>query len=161
MDFKIGQKAVQKLTDRIPTRYDDITKEIAQDKMRALLEEYEKYVTPPEKEVTYLVIVDRDGKEISREKKNETITKEATTEIIERGTNDSASTTFGMLWIICLIIAFYQAFKHKDGNLLLNKIQKQKNGTKVVLYILYVFTVIPAFIDVVKIIINKIKNKKN
>lgn len=114
-----------------------------------------------EKEVTYLVIVDADGKEISREKKNETITKEATTEIIERGTNDSSSTTFGMLWIICLIIAFYQAFKHKDGNLLLNKIQKQKNGTKVVLYILYVFTVIPAFIDVVKIIINKIKNKKN
>ena len=81
------------------------------------------------KEVTYLVIVDRDGKEISREKKNETITKEATTEIIERGTNDSASTTFGILWIVCLIVAFYQA----------------------------VFTVIPAFIDVVKIIINKIK----
>ena len=109
-----------------------------------------------EKQVTYLVTIDSRGNEISREKKNETITKEATTEIIERGTNDSRSTTFGMLWIICLIIAFYQAFKHKDGNLLLNKIQKQKNGTKVVLYILYVFTVIPAFIDVVKIIINKI-----
>ncbi|MBO8430018.1 hypothetical protein IAC76_01390 [Spirochaetes bacterium] len=66
MDFKIGQKAVQKLTDRIPTRYDDITKEIAQDKMRALLEEYEKYVTPPEKEVTYYKLGDLLGDKLNK-----------------------------------------------------------------------------------------------
>ena len=111
-----------------------------------------------EKQVIYLVTVDSKGNEISREKKSETITVEATEEVIERGTYEESSPVVGVLWILSLIIAFYQAFKHKDGNLLLNKIQKQEQGKAIILYILYVITVIPAFIDVIKIIINKIKN---
>ena len=39
-----------------------------------------------EKQVTYLVTIDSRGNEISREKKSETITVEATQEVIERGT---------------------------------------------------------------------------
>ena len=111
-----------------------------------------------EKQVIYLVTVDSKGNEISREKKSETITVEATEEIIERGTYEESSPVVGVLWILCLIIAFYQAFKHKNGNLLLNKIQKQEQGKAIILYILYVITVIPVFIDVIKIIINKIKS---
>lgn len=110
-----------------------------------------------EKQVIYLVTVDSKGNEISREKKSETITVEATEEVIERGTYEESSPVVGVLWILSLIIAFYQAFKHKDGNLLLNKIQKQEQGKAIILYILYVITIIPAFIDVIKIIINKIK----
>ena len=111
-----------------------------------------------EKQVTYLVTIDSRGNEISREKKSETITVEATQEVIERGTYENNSPVVGILWIICLITAFYQAFKHKEKNLLLNKIQKQEKGKAIILYILYVITFIPVFIDVVKIIINKIKN---
>lgn len=114
-----------------------------------------------EKQVIYLVTVDSKGNEINKEKKSETITVEATEEVIERGTYEESSPVVGVLWILSLIIAFYQAFKHKDGNLLLNKIQKQEQGKAIILYILYVITVIPAFIDVIKIIINKIKKSSS
>ena len=113
-----------------------------------------------EKEVVYTLLVDANGKELSRDKKSETITKEATNQIIERGTKEESSASVLVIWFICLIIAFYQAFKHKKGNLLLNKIQKLPIYLAILLYILYVITVIPAFIDVVIIIINKLKHTK-
>ena len=112
-----------------------------------------------EKKVVYTVTLDAFGNEIDREKKSETITLEAVEEVIERGTYENSSPVIGISWIVCLIIAFYQAFKNKDGNLLLNKIQKQKDSIAIILYILYVITIVPAFIDVILIIINKLKQK--
>lgn len=114
-----------------------------------------------EKSVVYTVTLDAAGNEINREKKSETVTLEAKEEVIERGTHEDSAPAIGILWIICLIIAFYQAFKNKDGNLLLNKIQKQKDFFAIILYILYVITVVPAFIDVIIIITNKLKQKRN
>ncbi len=113
-----------------------------------------------EKEITYIVLVDADGNEISREKKNETVVKEPIAEIVEKGTRQEISPVIGMFWIISLALAFYYAFKHKEGNLLLNKIQKQKQPTNYILYILYIITVIPPFIDVILIINNKYKKSK-
>ena len=113
-----------------------------------------------EKKVVYTVTLDAFGNEIDREKKSETITLEAVEEVIERGTYENSSPVIGISWIVCLIIAFYQAFKNKDGNLLLNKIQKQKDSIAIILYILYVITIVPAFIDVILIIMNKLKQKK-
>lgn len=112
-----------------------------------------------EKKITYTVILDSSGKEISREKKSEVITKKAKDEIIEQGTNDGGIIIISILWIVCLIISFYYAIKNKNGNLLLNKIQKQRKEESILLYILYVMMVIPAYIDVTIIIINKIKHK--
>ena len=114
-----------------------------------------------EKKVVYTVTLDAFGNEIDREKKSETITLEAVEEVIERGTYENSSPVIGISWIVCLIIAFYQAFKNKDGNLLLNKIQKQKDSIAIILYILYVITIVPAFIDVILIIINKQKQKNS
>ena len=112
-----------------------------------------------EKQITYTVILDSSGKEISREKKSEVITKKAKDEIIEQGTNNGGIIIISILWIVCLIISFYYASKNKNGNLLLNKIQKQRKEESILLYILYVMMVIPAYIDVTIIIINKIKHK--
>ncbi len=114
-----------------------------------------------EKKVVYTVTLDAFGNEIDREKKSETITLEAVEEVIERGTYENSSPVIGISWIVCLIIDFYQAFKNKDGNLLLNKIQKQKDSIAIILYILYVITIVPAFIDVILIIINKLKQKNS
>lgn len=114
-----------------------------------------------EKKVVYTVTLDAFGNEIDREKKSETITLEVVEEVIERGTYENSSPVIGISWIVCLIIAFYQAFKNKDGNLLLNKIQKQKDSIAIILYILYVITIVPAFIDVILIIINKLKQKNS
>ena len=114
-----------------------------------------------EKKVVYTVTLDAFGNEIDREKKSETITLEAVEEVIERGTYENSSPVIGISWIVCLIIAFYHAFKNKDGNLLLNKIQKQKDSIAIILYILYVITIVPAFIDVILIIINKLKQKNS
>ena len=114
-----------------------------------------------ETKVVYTVTLDAFGNEIDREKKSETVTLEAVEEVIERGTYENSSPVIGISWIVCLIIAFYQAFKNKDGNLLLNKIQKQKDSIAIILYILYVITIVPAFIDVILIIINKLKQKNS
>lgn len=109
-----------------------------------------------EKEVVYLIVVDKDGKELTREKKSETITKETITEVVEKGTKEDNNIAV-IITFICLIIVFYQAFKHKDGNLLLNKIQTKPKYLSILLYILYIITVIPIFIDIIIMIINKIK----
>ena len=126
----------------------------------------EKIKTPGsngEKEVVYTILVDANGKELSREKQSETVTKEATNQIVEKGTKENSSAGFAILWIICIITVFYQAFKYKEGNLLLNKIQKQNKVLALFLYIIYISFVLPVFIDIIIIIINKIKhlNHKN
>lgn len=113
-----------------------------------------------EKEVTYIILVDANNNEISKEKKNEIVIKQPTTEIVEKGTNQNSNIIIEILWIISLIIAFYYAFKYKDKNLLLNKIQKQNIFIAIILYILYIITIIPPFIDIILIINNKSKERK-
>ena len=137
------------------------TKYIDNDEMNKGEEKTKTTGKDGEKQVVYVVTVDADGNEIGREKKSETVTMEATEEVIERGAHEENSPVIGVLWIISLIIAFYQAFKNKDGNLLLNKIQKQKTAVSIILYILYIITVVPAFIEVIILIINKLKQKES
>lgn len=112
-----------------------------------------------EKEVTYLVLVDKDGSEISREKQSEKIITKVTNEVVEKGTKTEDENTFMVVWLICTVIVFYTAFKNKEGNLILNKIQKQNKTNALILYFLYIFTFVPPFIDIIKITINKIKKR--
>ena len=136
------------------------TKYVDNDEMNQGEEKVKTKGEDGEKQVVYTVTVDASGNEISREKKSETVTREATPEVIEKGTNtDDGMVVIFIIWIVCLVIAFHTAFKNKDGNLLLNKIQKQGKVEATLLYIFYVITIIPAFIDAVIIIINKIKNR--
>ena len=112
-----------------------------------------------EKEIVYLIVTDKYGKELTKEVKSETITKEAVTEIVEKGTKENNTMSI-LIFLICLITVFYQAFKYKNGNLLLNKIQTKPLDLSILLYILYIISVIPIFIDIIKIIINKLKKIK-
>lgn len=136
------------------------TRYIDNDKMYKGKENIKTVGQDGEKQIVYIVTLDAEGNEITREKKSESITKEAKEEVIEKGTYEESPSIIGVLWIISLIISFYQAFKNQGGNLLLNKIQKQKIAIAIILYILYIITIIPPFIDVVKIIVNKAHSKK-
>lgn len=136
------------------------TKYIDNDEMTAGEERVKTVGQNGEKQVVYVVTLDSSGNEISREKKSEVITKKAIDKVIEQGTNETETIIATILWFICLVISFNYAFKNKDGNLLLNKIQKERMEKSILLYILYVITVIPAFIDIILIVINKIKQKR-
>lgn len=121
------------------------------------------------KEIIYKTIVDQSGKIISKEKVRESIVEEPLKEIIETNTiplesfstivdydiskKEESNNSFLGIWIISLILSFIYYFLHKNGNLLLNKIAKQKKY-KVILYCLYVVLIIPVFIDVIIIIKN-------
>ncbi|MCI9110222.1 MAG: YHYH domain-containing protein [Bacilli bacterium] len=109
------------------------------------------------KEVTYDAVVDKDGNVITKEKLNEKIISKPVSKVIERGTKESES-TFMIIWIICLALVFWYAYSHKDCNLIINKISHQNKYLRILLYIGYIILVIPIFIDVVLIIVNKVKN---
>jgi len=107
------------------------------------------------KKITYDAVVDKNGKVISKEIINEEVLEKPVNQVIERGTQEPSSIP-ALLWIISLVISFWYSFKHKDGNLLLNKISRTNQPIKAILYIAYVMLVIPAFIDIVLVIINLI-----
>ena len=113
-----------------------------------------------EKEVTYLVIKDKDGNIISKEKSSEKTIAKAQKEIIEQGTKESSG-VIGLLWIISIIVILICKSKPIANNLLINKIKNKTTGIKILLYIGYFIFVIPVFIDVILLIINKTKNKKS
>lgn len=67
MDFKVVKNVAGNMSDRIPTRYDDIMKEIVQNKMTALLNAYEKDVMTPEgKGITYYRLGDVLGETLNK-----------------------------------------------------------------------------------------------
>lgn len=113
-----------------------------------------------EKEVTYLVIKDKDGNIITKEKSNEKIITEAQKEIIEQGTKEPSG-IIGLFWIIGMFIVLVSKSKPIANNLLINKIKSKTTGIKILLYIGYFIFIIPVFIDVILLMINKIKNKKS
>ncbi len=113
-----------------------------------------------EKEITYDAVVDKDGNVISKEMVNEVVIKEPVNKVVKVGTKETDSTLGVVIWIICLIFAFYYANSHRDGKLLLNKIFKQNKYIRVLLYLVYIFFVLPVFIDIVLIIIDIIKKRK-
>lgn len=145
------------ITEKEKIKYD--TKYIDNDELEKDKTKVKTKGVNGEKEVTYLVLVDKDGNEISREKQSEEIITKATNEVVEKGTKSEDGNTFIVAWLICTVIAFYTAFKNKEGNLILNKIQKQNKIISLILYFLYICTFIPPFIDIIQIIINKIKVK--
>ncbi len=114
-----------------------------------------------EKEVTYSVITDRDGKIISKKKISEKITIEPVTEIIEIGTKKETSGIPVVIWIIAVIIIIIYKSNHKQSPLLINQIDKQKAAKKILLYILYFIFIIPVYIDIILLIINEIKMRLN
>lgn len=105
------------------------------------------------KEVTYDAIVDKDGKIISKEVTSEEVIEKPIDKVIERGTKEASSIP-ALLWIISLAISFWYSFKHKDGNLLLNKISNTNQPIKFILYFTYVVLIIPAFVDIIIVFIN-------
>ena len=114
-----------------------------------------------EKEVTYKVITDKDGNIISKEKTDEKVTIEPVNEIVEQVQSDSASSFISIAWIIGIAFTLIYATKHPDTKLLINKIKSQPSVEKVLLYIFYFILIFPVFIDVVLIIINKLKNRQS
>lgn len=67
MDLKVVKYAAGNISDKIPTRYDDIMKEIVQDKMTALLNAYEKDVMASEgKDITYYRLGDVLGETLNK-----------------------------------------------------------------------------------------------
>lgn len=114
------------------------------------------------KEVTYNTIVDSEGNVISKEKVEEKVITEPVNEIIERGTNEpqEENSYLGFIFfIIVLITLIWYTSKHKNNNLLWNKIKKYNKTKRIALYIIYFIIVIPLFIDFIHIIINIIKSK--
>lgn len=114
------------------------------------------------KEVTYKVIVDESNTVLVKEKLSEVVQKEPVNEIIEMSTiptkistvdklpdkNEEDDNLFFGLWFLCLSVSFLYYFRHKkDGNLLLNRISVWKKY-KWLGYILYIFLIIPCFIDI-------------
>ena len=114
------------------------------------------------KEVTYKVVTDAAGNEISREKISENIIVEPVNKIIEKSSKSNPNdTALYILWIISLIIVLIYSIKHKDGNLLINKIQKTSGFMKLIWYIIYILFVIGPIIDLILIVINSMKPKSN
>lgn len=119
-----------------------------------------KTIQNGKKEVIYNTIIDSEGNVISKEKVEEKVITEPVNEIIERGTNETENSYLGFLcFIIALITLIWYTSKHKNNNLLWNKIKKYNKTKRIALYIIYFITVIPLFIDFVHIIINIIKSK--
>lgn len=124
-----------------------------------LLEGTEKVVTEGKngkKKITYDAVVDKNGKVISKEIKNEEIIEKPVAQIIEKGTQEPSSIP-GILWIISLIGTIIYSKKNNETNLLWNKIAKTKQPIKLILYVAYIMLIIPVFIDAIIIIINLIK----
>lgn len=124
-----------------------------------LLEGTEKVVTEGKngkKKITYDAVVDKNGKVISKEIKNEEIIEKPVAQIIEKGTQEPSSIP-GILWIISLIGTIIYSKKNNETNLLWNKIAKTKQPIKLILYVAYIMLIIPVFIDAIIVIINLIK----
>lgn len=115
--------------------------------------------TNGEKEVTYDVIEDKDGNVISKKVKEEKVITAPINEVVEQGTKTSNSGVLAVLYIVSVIIVIVNKRYNPKNNLLINKIASQPQVEKTLLYIFYFIFLIPVFIDVILIIINKLKKK--
>ena len=111
---------------------------------------------PGKKKITYDAIVDKNGKVISKKVINEEVTEKPVDEIIERGTGEASSIPT-LLWIISLVGTIIYSKKNKDVKLLWNRISNIKQPIKIILYIAYIMFIIPAFIDIIIVIIDLFK----
>lgn len=131
-----------------------------------------------QKEVLYKIVVDQEGKVISKEKVSEKIIEEPVKEIIETNINsfETFSTKvegdsfenkkkedndiFSGIWIVSLIISFVYFWTHKKGSLLLHKISNFKNKmVRIFLYVIYVILIVPSIVDSFICLFTIIKNK--
>lgn len=112
-----------------------------------------------EKEVTYDAIVDKDGNVISKKVKEEKVITNPVDEIVEQGTKTSNSGIIAILYIISVITVIVNRRYNSQNNLLINKVASEPQVEKTLLYIFYFIFLIPVFIDVILIIINKLKKK--
>lgn len=111
-----------------------------------------------EKEVTYEIIVDKNEKMISKNKISEKVISEPVTEIIEVGTKESIP-VIGFIWIICVVIMFVYASKHRTDDLLLSKIYNTIGWPKILLFVIYIVFIVPVFIDLVTLGVNYLKKR--
>lgn len=113
-----------------------------------------------EKKVTYSTLVDEDGNVISEEVVSEEVITEPVTKEIERGTKEQSSVV-GIIWLVVVVISFVYAFKHKNANLILNRIiEMDARFKRIILYVIYVILIFPPFIDLILLIIDFLKNRK-
>ena len=113
-----------------------------------------------EKKVVYSTLVDEYGNVLLEEVVSEEVITEPVTKVIERGTKEPSSVV-GIIWIIIVVILFIYAFKHKNANLILNRIiEMDVRFKRVILYVIYVILIFPPFIDLILLIIDFWKNRK-
>ena len=114
------------------------------------------------KEVTYKIVTNESGNQISKEKVSETIITKPVNQIVEKSSKTSQNDiAIYVIWIISLFVAIIYSTSHKKANLLINKIKNKTGNTKVVWYFVYIFFVIGPIIDLVLIILNIAKEKGN
>ena len=117
------------------------------------------------KEITYEVILDENNIVLSRAKISEQIISEPIDEIIEiksKQINEEnpISSFLGMiLWLLSIgVVLGSREILRK--NTLFEKIKSQQKF-KIVYYIVYVLFIIPSFVDMIIIIVNLFKLKRN
>lgn len=113
-------------------------------------------------EITYEIIKNEQDKIISKKVIKETTLVEPISKIIEKGTKTLAlendGNPFLILYIILLIFLFF-SIKKTNANLLWKKIQTKEKRWQFFLIFLYIFTIIPAIIDVTLILLEKIRKE--
>lgn len=113
------------------------------------------------KEITYKLITDESGNQISKEKISETVISKPVNKIIEKSSKeDPESTKIFIIWLIVLILILIYSSKYKKDNLLINKIKIKKGIIKLILYFIYIISIVGPFIDLILIIPSIIKKKK-
>jgi len=122
------------------------------------------------KEVVYTVVVDANGKQLSKKVKNEKIVKEAVPEVIykpeQKETNansnninetETSFTDICLTYFVFYIFNYIYVKKSKDKKLIISDILKQKKFTMIFLIVVYVMLFFPMFIDSIIIITKLIK----
>ncbi len=120
-----------------------------------------------EKQVIVKKIVDESDNEISKETISENIITKPVNEIViydgkttkaqTSNSDEESDCSFLIVTIIVLIINVIYGNKNKNAKLIINQIKKLNPSLRYILYFLYFITIIPAFIDIVLIIIDYFK----
>ncbi len=110
-----------------------------------------------EKKVTYDAVVDKNGKVLTKNKIKEEFITRPVDQVIMEGTKES-NNFVSLLWFASLIIVLIYAYKHREAPLIVNFIANKAGIPRIVLYVVYVLFIIPAFIDIILLITYLIKN---
>ena len=110
------------------------------------------------KEITYEIITDKGGKQLSKTKTKEIVVEAPVSQIIEKGTKKRSNPII-LLYLLCLAPVIYSS---KKGNkkLILSSLKGYEGIKKTLLHIGYFILVIPPITDFINIINETYKNRK-